>query len=181
MLSIIVAFPRIEDANKIKAMLVRQGYEVLATCSTGAQVVNRVNTLDSGIVLCGYRFADMQYNELRDYLPRGFEMLLVASPAKLENCVNQNIVCLGMPIKVNDLTNTIDMMTYNYRRRKKKEKEKKPRQRTEEEKAVILNAKQLLMERNNLSEEEAHRYIQKVSMDSGTNMVETAYMIISTM
>ena len=108
-------------------------------------------------------------------------MLLVASPAKLENCTGQGIVCLGMPIKVNELTSTIDMMTYNYRRRKKKEKEKKPRQRTEEEKATILKAKQLLMERNNLSEEEAHRYIQKVSMDSGTNMVETAYMIISMM
>ena len=35
------------------------------------------------------------------------------------------------------------------------------------------------MERNNMSEREAHRYIQKCSMDSGTNMVETAWMIIS--
>lgn len=30
------------------------------------------------------------------------------------------------------------------------------------------------MERNNMSEGEAHRYLQKNSMDSGTNMVETA-------
>jgi response regulator NasT len=35
------------------------------------------------------------------------------------------------------------------------------------------------MERNGMSEEEAHRYIQKTSMDSGTNMVETAQMVIS--
>ncbi|MFR6582545.1 MAG: ANTAR domain-containing protein [Ruminococcus sp.] len=28
------------------------------------------------------------------------------------------------------------------------------------------------MERNHLSEEDAYRYIQKCSMDSGTNMVE---------
>lgn len=34
------------------------------------------------------------------------------------------------------------------------------------------------MDRNGMSEEEAHRYIQKTSMDSGTNMVETAEMII---
>lgn len=37
------------------------------------------------------------------------------------------------------------------------------------------------MERNHLSEEEAHRYIQKSSMDSGTNMVETAQMILMLM
>lgn len=35
------------------------------------------------------------------------------------------------------------------------------------------------MERNHLSEEEAHRYIQKSSMDNGTNMVETAQMILT--
>ena len=32
-----------------------------------------------------------------------------------------------------------------------------------------------------MTEAEAHRYIQKCSMDSGTNMVETAQMIISIM
>lgn len=36
----------------------------------------------------------------------------------------------------------------------------------------------ILMQRNHLSEEEAYRYIQKSSMDSGTNMVETAQMIL---
>lgn len=34
------------------------------------------------------------------------------------------------------------------------------------------------MERNNMTENEAHRYIQKISMDSATNMAETAQMII---
>lgn len=34
------------------------------------------------------------------------------------------------------------------------------------------------MERNHLTEEAAYRYIQKRSMDNGTNMVETAQMIL---
>ena len=46
---------------------------------------------------------------------------------------------------------------------------------------VILDAKKLLMERNHMSEEEAHRYMQKCSMDSGNNMVETAKMIFALM
>ena len=46
---------------------------------------------------------------------------------------------------------------------------------------IINQAKALLMERNNMTEEEAHRYIQKCSMDSGTNMLETAQMVISLM
>jgi AmiR/NasT family two-component response regulator len=34
------------------------------------------------------------------------------------------------------------------------------------------------MERNQMTEEEAHRYIQKISMDSATNLVETAEMLL---
>ena len=37
------------------------------------------------------------------------------------------------------------------------------------------------MRRNHMTEEEAHRYIQKCSMDSGTNLIETAQMVLSIM
>ncbi|MDF2590356.1 MAG: response regulator receiver and domain protein [Anaerocolumna sp.] len=180
MLSIIVAFPKIEDAMNIKKALIRSGFEVNATCTTGAQVITLANDLDCGIILCGYRFSDMHYSELNNYLPKGFEMLLVASATKLEECTNNNIVCLSMPIKMQDLLNTLQMMFNNYNKRKKKEKDK-PKQRTEADKETITKAKLLLMERNNMSEDEAHRYIQKNSMDSGTNMVEMAEMILSLM
>ena len=49
---------------------------------------------------------------------------------------------------------------------------------TKEEQNYINNAKWVLMERNHMTEQEAFRYIQKSSMDSGTNMVETAQMIL---
>jgi two-component system, response regulator PdtaR len=179
-LSIIIAFPKIEDANSIKNALVRNGYEVNATCTTGAQVIGIANELDDGIVICGYRFSDMHYSELSNYLPKGFEMLLIASATKLEECTDNNIVCLSMPIKMQDLLNTLQMMSYNYSKRKKRDKEK-PKPRSEVDKAVITKAKLVLMERNNMTEEEAHRYIQKNSMDSGTNMVEMAEMILSLM
>jgi len=35
------------------------------------------------------------------------------------------------------------------------------------------------MERNHMTEEEAHRYLQKSSMNSGTNLVEAAQMVIT--
>lgn len=178
--SIIIAFPKIEDAVNIKNVLIKNGYEVNATCTTGAQVVTIANELDDGIVICGYRFSDMHYSQLNGYLPKGFEMLLIASATKLEECTDNNIVCLNMPIKLADLISTLQMMYCNLSRRKKREKDKaKPR--TEEEKAIINKAKLVLMERNNMTEEEAHRYIQKNSMDSGTNMVEMAEMILSLM
>ena len=46
------------------------------------------------------------------------------------------------------------------------------------EQSTIDSAKALLMERNQMTEDEAHKYIQKISMDSGNNLVETAEMIL---
>jgi AmiR/NasT family two-component response regulator len=175
--SMIVGFPKIEDANNIKNLLIRNGYQVSDTCSLGSQIIAHANDLDEGIVVCGYRFSDMHFSELNNYLPKGFEMLLVASPEKLEYCQDNNIVCLPMPIRTHDLLNTLKMMTYQYQRRKKKDKDK-PKQRSAEERELILKAKLLLMDRNNMTEEEAHRYLQKHSMDSGTNLVEMAEMVL---
>lgn len=107
-------------------------------------------------------------------------MLLVASPAVCNERTIQDIVCLSMPLKVHELIQTVEMMEYTISRRKKK-KRAMPKERSEEEKSIILEAKSVLMSRNNLSEEEAHRYLQKRSMNNGTDLVETAQMILSLM
>lgn len=156
----------------------QNGYHVNAVCTTGAQTLQSAEELGGGIVVCGYRFVDMMYTELHEYLPAQFEMLLVASPANCGNRDVENLVCLSTPLKVNELLQTIEMMEYTITRRRKKARQA-PKERTEEENALIQKAKALLMERNNLSEEEAHRYMQKRSMDNGTGLTETAQMILS--
>ena len=87
---------------------------------------------------------------------------------------------VAMPLKVQDLLNTLEMMVANAERRRKKRKTM-PKVRSDEDRKVLDEAKALLMERNGMTEEEAHRYIQKCSMDSGTNLVETAEMVLSMM
>ena len=174
MADIIIAFPKLDDAKNLKKLLLRNGYDVSLVCDNGAQVVGAVNELDGGVVICGYRFSDMHFSEILDYLPKGFQMLLMASPAKLDI---SEIVSLPMPLKVQDLLDTLNMMMVQYRRWKKKQKNK-PKVRSEGEKRIIQKAKELLMERNQMTEEEAHRYIQKISMDSAINLVETAEMIL---
>lgn len=178
MTNIIVAFPKQENARNIKKILMQNGYQVNAVCTTGAQVLQNAGELGGGIIICGCRFADMMYIELHEYLPPQFEMLLVASPANYGNPAVENLVRLTMPLKVNELLQTVEMMEYTIMRRRKKARSK-PKARSKEEGALLNEAKVLLMERNNFSEEEAHRYIQKRSMDNGTELAETAQMILS--
>lgn len=180
MSSIIVVFPKIEDAKSIRNLLMRYGFTVTAVCCMGAQALSAIDGLHGGIVVCGYRFPDMMYDQLRENLPPKFEMLLLGSQGVISQCQGSGVLCVRMPLKAQDLNDTINMVERSLTRRRKKEREK-PKVRDTKEQAVILEAKRLLMERNHMSEEEAHRYIQKTSMNNGTNMVETAEMVISIM
>ena len=177
---IIVVFPKREIAINIRNILVRNGCNVLGVGTTGAQAVQLADNLDEGIIVCGYKMPDMLYTELREYLPDTFEMLLIASPDRWKDSVGPGIIGLAMPIKVFDLMNTIDMMMQTMERRRKKRR-KELKNRNPEQQALVKSAKELLRERTHMTEEEAHRYLQKCSMDSGTNMVETAQMVLSIM
>ncbi len=178
MTNLIVAFPKEDSARSIKKLLMQNGHHVDAVCTTGAQALQSANELGGGIVVCGYRFVDMMYTELYEYLPPGFEMLLVASPSNCAGRDVKNLVCLATPLKCNELLQTVEMMEYTQMRRRKKQKSK-PTERSGEEQELIAKAKALLMERNDLSEAEAHHYLQKRSMDNGTGLTETAQMILS--
>ena len=104
----------------------------------------------------------------------------MASQRVLSECVGSGIMSVAMPLKVQDLLNTLEMMAAGVERKRKKRKAM-PKVRSDEDRKVLDEAKVLLMERNGMTEEEAHRYIQKCSMDSGTNLVETAEMVLSMM
>lgn len=180
MTNIIVVLPKLEEAKSVKNLLVRGGFQVTGICTTGAQAINQADGLHDGIVICSYKMMDMLYTELRECLPAGVEMLLMASQRLISECYGNDIVCLSMPLKVNDFINTVGMMSDGIERRRRKQKQK-PRLRSEGEEATIREAKGILMERNHMTEEEAHRYLQKCSMDSGNSFVETAQMILTMM
>ena len=79
--NIVIAFPKKEVANSIKKILAQSGYTVTAVANTGASALSSMNGLNMGIIICGYRFSDMMYSEIYEYMPREFQMLLIASAA----------------------------------------------------------------------------------------------------
>ncbi|MDD7740276.1 MAG: ANTAR domain-containing protein [Fusicatenibacter sp.] len=180
MSSLVIVFPKIEDGKRIRDILIRHGFEVNAVCSTAAAALSEMNNLSGGIVITGYKLPDMFFADLKECMPSNFEMLLVASDRALSTIEGTGVVSVSMPLSTYELVNTLEMMQHNALRRKRKEKAKN-KVRTEEEQRIIDSAKNLLMDRNHMTEAEAHRYIQKCSMDSGTNLVETAQMVLTLM
>jgi response regulator NasT len=175
---IIVSFANIDNANKIRDILNGQGFRVEGLCQSGAQVINMAASMDSGIVVCGYKLPDMVAPQLMDLLPENFDILMMLNPGQLELTSREDIFSISMPVNKADLINSLRMI---FDMRVPKKKDKKPvqkKERSAEEKAIINEAKALLMDRNNMTEDQAHRFIQKTSMDSGLGMVDTARIIL---
>ena len=182
MAGIIVVFPNRDNADHIRNLLVRGGLTVTVVYTAGAQAVNHADAFDEGIVLCGYKLKDMMYTELRECLPHDFEMLLIASQEKWSSAEEKGVSVLSMPLKAYELIHTVQMMAEDMECRRKRRKEEKVRRgRTPAHQEMIWRAKELLMKKKQMTEEEAHRYLQKCSMDSGRDMTETAEMVLSMM
>lgn len=179
MTNIIIVFPKQEDGRNIRNILVKNGFSVSGVCTSGAQVLQCIEELEEGIILSGYRYSDMIYAELHELLPASFQMLLVASPRYLGEVNMKDIVCVAVPIKSHELLATLGMMVEAAERKKYRRRKRAVKTRSEQDQLIIRRAKALLMERNHMTEEEAHRYIQKCSMDSGTSMTESAQMVMS--
>ena len=175
--AVLIAMPKSEDSLRIEGLV--QGYGLMLDtkiCGTGAEILRIANDRDFGVVICTKRLRDMSYSELGEYLPETFGMIVMTQDASVETFTDR-MVKLILPMKSSELASTIDMLLSGYMRQRKK-KRKAPRVKSEAEKQTIDQAKLLLMERNGMSEPEAFRYIQKISVDTGRRAVETAEMIL---
>lgn len=175
---VLIAMPKSDDALRFKGLI--QGYGMMLDtmiCSTGSEILRIANDRDFGVVICTKRLRDMEYLELSEYLPPTFGMIVLTKDASVE-MFSERMVKLMVPMKGAELISTIEMLASGYMRPRKK-KEKPSRVKSEAEKQVIEKAKLLLMDRNGMSEPEAFRYIQKVSMDTGRKAGETAEMILA--
>ncbi len=176
--NVIVAFSKQENGRNIRNILVKNGFRVVAVCTSGSQILAAAEELEQGIIVGGGKFHDMVYGEVCRMLPEEFSMLVVAQAGMMGEDTPGNAVLLPMPLKVHELVSTLEMMVMTQERRRRRRR-RLPRVRSSEDMEVIGRAKAMLMERNHMTEDEAHRYIQKCSMTNGSSLVETAEMIIS--
>ncbi len=172
---VVIAMPRHDDATHIAELLKNGGiYDDVHICTTGSDILRKAEDLEVHAVICTRHFSDMGYEELASYLPGNVNILLLTKDATLVP-FSSNVMRLLMPFKAQDLVSTVRLLLpyqpFLGARKKKKE-------RTESEQKTIDEAKHILMERNEMTEPEAFRYLQKTSMDTGRTLAESAKMVL---
>lgn len=171
---VIVAFESGKSCERVRDILEGSGTAACIICRSAAEVKRTVSKQRITTVVCGFKLPDESAQALFEDLPPTCAMLMVAVQSLLDLCQNDDIFRLPSPVSRGDLASSVRMLLQMGHRL---EKFIRP-QRTNEEQAVIGEAKTLLMDRHGMTEEQAHRFLQKKSMDSGAKMVQTAKLVL---
>lgn len=171
---VILAFEGERTTARVRDILEGSGAAECLICHSAAEVKRLVNKQHVSVVVCGYKLRDETAEALSEDLPFSCSVLVLAVQNLLDMIESENVFKLTAPVSRNDLLSSVRMLTQVGRRIERYTRPKP----SEEDKALIGKAKALLMDRNGMTEEQAHRFLQKKSMDSGTKLLQTAQMVL---
>jgi len=181
---ITVAMQNEQAAEKIKYALQRDGYSVGDICTSGNETLRKVRTGPPDILLVNFEMPDVTGLEVATII--GDEnlcsVILFITNTQRDFCVSivedYDITLFLKPINRIALLSTLDTVLQNRRRMGRMEKELSQLKQGLEDRKIIEKAKGILMKRKSISEGEAYRRIQKMSMDSRVAMRDIAIKIV---
>lgn len=169
---IVLAFSKKETAEKVHRMLRHSEYEAAAICLSYAELMRKISDMDDVLIIMGYKLPDATVNDVAESLVDGQELMAVVK-SDLREMIDDDVFIVPIPVNRQGLISSIDLL------RKEVERRSHKTERTPEEKKIIESAKLFLMENHRMTEEQAHRFIQKRSMDTGAKFIDTARMILN--
>ena len=172
--TVIVAFENPAMCQRFSQLLESSGTARCLSCLSGDQVRRLLGKQQIYCVICGPRLRDGPAEWLYEDLPPACSLLLVGPQHMLDACSSRDIFKLATPIRKEEALSTVRLLLQFGHRM---ERFVRPG-RTGAQQELVDRAKELLMEKKGMSEEEAHRALQKRSMDAGLRLTQTARKVI---
>ena len=173
--NILVAFESEKVSGTVAKILTSEAMKPVYICSSASELKKRVHYYQRGIIVCGYKLKDSSVIQFAEDIPKDFGIIIIANKTQIELCGNDRVFKLAVPLKKQDLICSVSMLANMYER----PAFKSVAIRSEEEKKLIYKAKELLIDRYGMTEQQAHKYMQKKSMDTGNKILEVAKIILS--
>lgn len=168
MKNIIVAYPSRNTALQLKSALEQDGLYVSHICATGASVLGIAADMRSGVIVCASILRDMGAGVLAEQLPAGFDIIALSKSGR-EDYMG-NLICMPLPLDKDEFLRTAEILVTT---------ESSFTSRNLKDSEYISNAKAVLMNINDMTEMQAHKFLQSESMRCGMKMVDIAKDIIA--
>ena len=173
MRDVIIASANRKSAEHIKSILQRDLLFVSEIYQSGAEVLSYASIRPDAVVVCGRLSDGLPAVYLAETLPPGFDVVHLVSSSDAYQGFVSNMVELTMPldrVEFVSVVRTLTQLSSDITSRKKT--------RSVEENDLLTLAKQRLCENYGISEREAHRKIQKMSMEQGVRLMDVARKIL---
>lgn len=168
MKDIIVAYPTKDIALKLRSFLVSEGFNVSHVCALGSSVLSIAGDFSEGVIVCASILSDMTASTLAQQLPVGFDVISISRNGKED--YTGNLINMPMPLNRDEFLQTVSVLVStrsSFNRHNRNESE------------ILSTAKLILMNSKEITESQAHKYLQKESMRTGKKIVELAKEIIN--
>lgn len=172
--TVIVAFENGTMAQRFGELLENTGTAKCLLCRSGDQVRRLMNKQTVYCVVCGPHLSDGPAEWLAEDLPPACSLLLVGSQHMLDACASRDVYTLATPIRREEAVSTVKLLLQFGHRMERFTAAR----RTSADQATVDRAKKLLMDRLGMTEDQAHRELQKRSMDAGARLSHTARQVI---
>lgn len=173
--NILVAFKNPKISETVAKMLTYGNFRPSYICSSGSELQKQLNYYSGGIIVCGYNLKDCSIIQLAEDVPKSFSIILIGNKSQMELFENDRIFRLSVPLHKDDLICSVSMLLNMDTNPNKIYKNP----RNEKDEKFIRLAKETLIDRYAMTESQAHKYMQKKSMDSGKKLVDIAKIILN--
>lgn len=170
MARIIIAGATEASRGQLARLLTASGFDVFRLCGSDSELRRALNACGDGILLLAGAVPGCLPDALAGDFGGAFQILLVGRPEALEACESPEIFKLTYPCPGSAVVGATEMLSQLHYRHMPK--------RSEEERAIIDRAKAILMEREGLTEPQAHRRMQQQAMRRNMKMTDYAEEII---
>ena len=155
---------------QLSRLLAASGHEVFRLCASGGELRRTLAECEDGIAILAGGLANALPDDLAVDFGEAFQLLLIGRPEALESCESPLVFKLTYPCAGSVVLGAVEMLSQLHAMRL-------PRRRGED-RALVEEAKCLLMRREDIDEPTAHRRMQQYAMRHNMKMTDYAAEIL---
>jgi len=163
---IVIASASEASRNQLARLLASSGYAVFRLCGSEGELRRALAECEDGIVLV----SGIQPDDIAADFEGRFQFLLIGRPETLNACESPRVFKLAYPCPGSAVIGAVEMLSQLHSMRLP--------HRQGRDKALVEDAKRLLMQRYDIDEPEAHRRMQRHAMRHGLKMTDYAQLLL---
>ena len=166
MARIVIASPSEASRTQLSRLLASSGHSIFRICASEGELRRTLTECEDGIVL----ISGMQPDDLSTDFGNCFQFLLIGRPETLNVCESPQVFKLTYPCSGSVVIGAVEMLTQFHSMRMP--------HRQGQDKALVEDAKRLLMDKYRIDEPEAHRRMQQYVMRHNMKMTDYAAQLL---